>query len=135
MDGRWLDKILGHVGGTKCWAAGLCLQFSVNVDAFLEQDALEKRVFVAQHEALIGSIAVSTLQVVQVGLVDTDGLLELLDVLGTALTEGSLGLSVSLLALLRSSINLFRVMLAMWAADGHDFNTRHTGLRPPFLLG
>lgn len=102
-----MDKILGHVSGTKCWAARLCLQFGVDVNALFEQDTLEKRVFVPQHEAFIGSIAVSRLQIVQVGLMDTDGFLELLDVLGTALTESSLGLSVSLLALLRGSIDLF----------------------------
>lgn len=37
---------------------------------------------------------------------DTDGFLELLDVLGPSLAERSLGLSVSLLALLRSGVDL-----------------------------
>ena len=37
---------------------------------------------------------------------DADGLLQLLDVLGTTLTEGCLGLTVALLALLGSGINL-----------------------------
>lgn len=46
---------------------------------------------------------------IQVGqglLLDTDGLLELLDVLGTSLTESSLGLTVSLLPLLSGCIDL-----------------------------
>lgn len=41
-----------------------------------------------------------SLEIVQVGLVDTNRLLKLLDVLGAALPEGSLGLPVTLLALL-----------------------------------
>lgn len=47
-----------------------------------------------------------SLEVVEVGLVDADGLLELLDVLGAALAESGLGLTVPLLALLGGGINL-----------------------------
>jgi hypothetical protein len=46
------------------------------------------------------------LEVVKVGLMDTDGLLELLDVLSPALSEGGLSLPVPLLALLGRSIDL-----------------------------
>jgi hypothetical protein len=41
-----------------------------------------------------------SLEVMEVRLVDTDGLFELLDVLRASLAEGSLSLSVSLFALL-----------------------------------
>lgn len=42
----------------------------------------------------------------QVLLMDADSFLELLDVLGATLTEGSLRLAVALLALLRGSVDL-----------------------------
>lgn len=46
------------------------------------------------------------LEAVKVRLVDSDGLLQLLDVLGAALAESSLGLTVSLLALLGGGVYL-----------------------------
>ena len=46
------------------------------------------------------------LQVMQIGLMNADGFFQLLDVLCPALSKGSLGLTVPLLPLLRSSINL-----------------------------
>lgn len=46
------------------------------------------------------------LQVVEVLLVDLDGLLELLDVLGTPLPESSLRLAVPLLPFLRCGVDL-----------------------------
>lgn len=46
------------------------------------------------------------LEAVQVRLMDSDSLLELLDVLGAALAESSLGLSVPLLALLGGGVYL-----------------------------
>lgn len=48
----------------------------------------------------------SGLKVVQVGLVHADSFLKLLDVLSAALTECGLGLPVSLLTLLRCSVDL-----------------------------
>jgi hypothetical protein len=73
---------------------------------FFQQDSFEERVLVAQHETLVGSIAVAVLQVLQRLLVVLDGALELLDVFGAALAEGSLGLAVALLALFRGGIDL-----------------------------
>jgi hypothetical protein len=73
---------------------------------FLEQDPLQQRVLVPEHQALVGGTAVALLQVLQRVLMVLDGALKLLDVLGTALAEGSLGLAVALLALLRGGIYL-----------------------------
>jgi hypothetical protein len=72
----------------------------------LKKDALQEGVLVAQHQALVGGGAMSSLEAVKVRLMDADGLLELLDVLGAALAEGRLGLAVTLLPLLRGSIDL-----------------------------
>ncbi len=106
MDGWWLNKILGHVCRSESWAASLCLQFGVDIDALFEQDAFKQGVLVAEHETLISSVAVSCLEIVQIGLMNTDGLFQLLDVLGAAFTERSLSLPVSLLTLLRRSVDL-----------------------------
>lgn len=67
---------------------------------FLEKNSLKKRVLVPEHQAFVGGIAMSRLEVVQIGLVHADGFLKLFDVLSTALTKRSLGLPVSLLTLL-----------------------------------
>ena len=48
------------------------------------------------------------LQVMQIGLMNADGFFQLLDVLCPAFSKGSLGLTVPLLPLLGSSINLRR---------------------------
>jgi hypothetical protein len=74
---------------------------------FFKQDSFEERVLIAQHETLVGSIAVAVLQILQRLLVVLDGALELLDVFCAALTEGSLGLAVALLALFRGGIDLW----------------------------
>ena len=60
------------------------------------------------HQALVGSRPVSALKIMEVGLVDSNCLLELLDVLCAALAKGGLGLAVALLALFRGSIDLAR---------------------------
>lgn len=44
---------------------------------------------------------------------DADGLLELLDVLGSAFSKGSLGLTVALLAFLRCSVDLSSTGISM----------------------
>lgn len=67
---------------------------------FLEQDTLEQRVLVAQHQALVSSATMGCLEVVEIGLVDPDGLFELLDVLCAPFSERGLRLPVPLLALL-----------------------------------
>lgn len=51
-------------------------------------------------------MAMSSLEVGEVLLVSSDGFLELLDILGPALSEGRLGLAVSLLPLLGSCVDL-----------------------------
>lgn len=76
------------------------------VNTFFEQDPLEQRVLVSEHQALVGSTAVALLQVLQRLLMVLDGALELLDVLCASLAEGSLGLAIALLALLGCGIYL-----------------------------
>jgi hypothetical protein len=73
---------------------------------FLQQDPLEQRVLVPEHQTFVGGVAVVVLQVLQGLLMVLDSALELLDVLGAALAEGCLGLAVALLALLRGGIYL-----------------------------
>lgn len=73
---------------------------------FLEEDALEQGILVSEHQAFLGGSAMGRLKIVEVGLVDTDGFLELLDVLGASLAEGGLGLAVPLLAFLRGCVDL-----------------------------
>lgn len=85
-----------------------------------EQDALQQRVLVAQHETLVGGVPVGRLQVVQVLLVDLDRLLELLDVLGAALAEGGLGLAVPLLPLLRGGVDLYPVLVTTVTHSGRE---------------
>lgn len=73
----------------------------------LKENALEERVLVSEHQAFFGGGAVRRLKVVQVGLMDANGLLELLDIFGASFAKGGLGLSVALFALLRGCIDLF----------------------------
>ena len=73
---------------------------------FLEKDPFKERILVAKHQTLICSAPVSSLQAVEVRLMDADGLLQLFNVFGATLTEGCLGLTVALLALLGSGIDL-----------------------------
>jgi hypothetical protein len=87
-------------------AARLGSKFGLHINALLKKYALQERVLVAKHQTFIGSCPVGTLQVVQIRLMDADGLLELFDVLSTTLTESGLRLTIALLALLRSSIDL-----------------------------
>lgn len=77
-----------------------CRKVSIGRHTLLEKDALQQGVLVAKHQTLIGGCSMSTLEIVQVGLVNTDSLLELLDVLGATLAESSLSLAVTLLAFL-----------------------------------
>lgn len=73
----------------------------------LEENALQERILISEHQAFFGSGAVRSLQVVQVGFVDAYGFLELLYVLSAAFAKGSLRLPVALFAFLGSSIDLF----------------------------
>lgn len=87
-------------GGGRGRGEGFKKDVLVKVRTFFKKDSLQQRIFISQHQTLIGSVSVSRLQIVQVGFVNPDCLLELLDVLGATLAECGLGLSVALFALL-----------------------------------
>ena len=101
-----LDDVLRHMSGTQVGATSLCTKFGLNIDSLLKKNTLKQRVLVSKHQALIGGGAVSRLEVMEVGLMDADGLFELLYVLSSTFTEGSLSLSVPLLSLFGSRIDL-----------------------------
>lgn len=94
----WLDQILGHMCRTQIRAARLGSEFGLDIDTFLEENAFQERVFISEHQTLIGGAAVSRLKVMEVGLMDADGLFELLYVFGSSFSEGCLSLPISLLA-------------------------------------
>jgi hypothetical protein len=106
LDRRRLNKILRHVSRPKAWAAGLGTEFSLDVDALLQEDAFQKRVLVAQHQALIGRMPVSGLKIGEVLLMGADSLLELLDVLGPPFPESRLRLPVPLLPFFGCRVDL-----------------------------
>lgn len=106
LDWWRLDHILWHMSWTKGWAACFGAQLSLDINPFLEEDTFQKRVLVTQHQALVRSMAVGRLQVVEILLMDTDRLLQLLDVLCSPFTESCLSLAVTLFALFRSRIDL-----------------------------
>jgi hypothetical protein len=72
----------------------------------LQQDSLKKRILVTEHETFVSGTTVTLLQGLQRVFMVLDGGLELLDVLGAPLSERSLSLPVSLLALLGRGIYL-----------------------------
>lgn len=106
LDRRRLDQVLWHVSRAKGRTTRLGAEFSLDIDPFLKENTFQERVLVAQHQTLICSMTVGGLQVVEILLMDTDGLFQLLDVLGSPLTEGRLSLAVALFPLLRSCIDL-----------------------------
>lgn len=67
---------------------------------FLQQDAFQQRVLVAEHEAFVGRTAMTLLQALERFLIALDGGLELADVFRPSFAEGGLGLAIALLALL-----------------------------------
>jgi len=87
------------------WAASFGTKFGLYIDAFFKEDAFQQRVLVAQHETLIGGMTMSSLEIGQVLLVGSDGLLELLNVLCPTLPEGRLCLAISLLPLFRGCVD------------------------------
>jgi hypothetical protein len=109
-----MRHVLRHVSGTNLRAARLCSQFGLDIDTFLKQDPFQKGVLVSQHETLVRRAPVGGLQVVEIGLMNADGLLELLDILRAALSKGRLSLAVPLLPLLRGSVNLKGVSTNMY---------------------
>jgi hypothetical protein len=80
---------------------------------FFEENALKKRILVTQHQAFICSSAMILLQGLQRFFIALDGGLELANVLCATLAKGGLGLSVALLTLLRSCVNLIEVSLSI----------------------
>lgn len=94
------------MSGTKVGTPMLGLKFGLYIDPLLEENALQQRVFVSQHETLICCCTMSRIEVGQGLLLDADGLLELLDILCTSLSESSLCLPIPLLPLLCGRIDL-----------------------------
>jgi hypothetical protein len=113
LDWGRLNNVLGHVSWTQVWAASLCTKFGLNIDSLLKKNTLQQRVLVSKHQALVGGGAVSRLEVMEVGLMDADGLFELLYVLSSTFTEGSLSLSVPLLSLFGSRIDRLAAALPL----------------------
>ena len=73
---------------------------NMSTSTFLEENSLEKRVLVPEHQTLVRGAAVILLEGLQAFLVVFDGIFELLDVLRAPLAESSLSLSVALFAFL-----------------------------------
>lgn len=101
------------MSGRQVGTAGFGLKLCLNIDALLKENALEERVLVSEHQAFFGGGAVRRLKVVQVGLMDANGLLELLDIFGASFAKGGLGLSVALFALLRGCIDRLAATLSL----------------------
>jgi len=117
LNRRWLDQVLRHVSRPKIRTACFGPKLGLHIDAYrciiskcrasgqeacltlLKQDALKQRVLVAQHQALISGMPVGSLEVCQILLMSANSLFELLDILGAAFPESSLGLTVPLLSL------------------------------------
>jgi hypothetical protein len=106
LNWRRLNYVLGHMSRSQVWTTGLCAKLSLNIDSLFKKNTLKKRILVSKHQTLIGSSAVGRLEVVKVGLMDANGLFELFYVLCSTFSESSLSLSVPLLSLFGSRINL-----------------------------
>jgi hypothetical protein len=65
-----------------------------------QENALQQRILVPEHQTLISSSTVALLESLERFLMMLDGRFELLDVLCSSLTERCLRLAISLLALL-----------------------------------
>lgn len=75
----------------------------------LKQDSFKQRVLVPQHQTFVGCRTMTLLKSPQSLFVLLDGGFELFDVLGPAFSEGSLCLSIPLLAFLGGRIDLANV--------------------------
>lgn len=113
LDRRRLNEVLRHMGWSQVRTTRLGAKLSLDIDSLFEKNTLEKRVLVSKHQTLIGGSAVSRLEVVEVGLMDADGLFELLYVFSSAFTKSSLSLSVPLLSLFGSRIDRFAAALPL----------------------
>jgi hypothetical protein len=72
----------------------------LDIDTFFQQNTLEQRILVPKHQALVRRCPMTLLEVLESLFMVLDGSFELLDVLGTSLTERGLRLAISLLPLL-----------------------------------
>jgi len=88
------------VSWTQVWAASFGTKLRLDVNAFFEENALKQRVLVTEHQTLVCRVPMGGLEIGQVLLMGTDGLFELLDVLGSPFPESCLCLAVSLFPLL-----------------------------------
>lgn len=77
-----------------------------------EQDSLQQRILIPQHQTLISSSAVILLESLQAIFITLDGGLELADILSATFTESRLRLSVALLTLLRGCVDLDKISKA-----------------------
>lgn len=84
---------------TEVWTA-FKAEFSLDIDTFLKEDALEQRILVSKHQTLVSRRAVALLQVGQGLLMLLDGRLKLFDVLRSSFPKCRLCLAVPLLSFL-----------------------------------
>lgn len=108
-----MDHVLRHVCWAKARAASLGLKFGLDIDSFFEENTLQQRVLVAQHQTLVSGTSVSRLQVGKIRLMDSNRLFQLLDVLCATLSESSLCLTVPLLSFFRCCIDRLSATLAL----------------------
>lgn len=113
LDWGRLNYVLRHMSWSQVGATSLCTKLGLNIDSLFKKDTLKKRILVSKHQTLIGSSAVGRLEVMEVGLMDTDGLFELLYVFSSTFSESSLSLSVPLLSLFGSRIDRFAAALPL----------------------
>jgi len=89
-------------------------KLGLDIDALLQENALQQRILVPKHQTLISSSTVALLESLERILMMLDGRFELLDVFCSSLTECCLRLAISLLALLRSGIYRLSSSFAFW---------------------
>jgi hypothetical protein len=106
LDWGRLNYVLRHMSRSQVGATSFCAKLSLDIDSLLEKNTLKERILVSKHQTLIGSSAVSRLEVMEVRLMDANGLFELLYIFSSTFSESSLSLSVPLLSLFGSRIDL-----------------------------
>jgi hypothetical protein len=75
----------------------------------------------------------SCLEAMEIGLMHSDRLFQLLDILGTTFSESGLGLTVALFPFFRGCVDLSTLMTRNLRL--RTSNLSHTGFLPPFLFG
>lgn len=83
----------------------------------LKKYPFKQGVLVSEHQTFVGRRAMTLLESRQRLLILLDRRLKLLDVLGPALSEGSLRLSVALLTLFRRSVDLVTHQYLLYAQN------------------